>query len=149
MVNRNQRFAQVEHAENAGATLRRVAAYFAREKTMVLAMLAVVIFGTASGVYAPSLQSGAIDIIAGVRIGSLTGTVLRMLVAYLVYSGCQLLQGLLSARLSQRIVQRNKAGPAAAGPAPELVGYCSAKAPFFCSFIMRQMRSGSRGSSLM
>ena len=45
-----------------------------REKAMVLAMLAVVLFGTLCGVYAPSLQSQAIDIIAGVQAGSLLRT---------------------------------------------------------------------------
>jgi len=109
MMNRGRRFAEVEHAENAGAALRRIMAYFAREKVMVLVMLAVVVFGTVCGVYAPSLQSNAIDIIAGVRMGSLTRTVAYMLSAYLLYSVCQLLQGLLSARLSQRIVKRMRA----------------------------------------
>lgn len=109
MMNRGQRFAQVEHAENAGAALRRIASYFAREGSVVLAMLAAVILGTVCGVYAPSLQSNAIDIIAGVREGGLAGTVLWMLGAYLLYSVCQLLQGLLSARLSQRIVRRMRA----------------------------------------
>lgn len=106
MMNHSQRFAEAEHAENAGAALRRVAAYFAKEKAMVLVMLAAVVFGTVCGVYAPSLQSNAIDIIAGVRTGSLTWTVLWMLSVYLLYSVCQLLQGLFSARLSQRIVKR-------------------------------------------
>lgn len=106
MMNRNQRFAQVEHAENAGAALRRIAAYFVREKAMVLVMLAVVIFGTLCAVYAPSLQSDAVDIIAGTHEGSLVSTILWMLAAYLLYSACQLLQGLFSARLSQRIVAR-------------------------------------------
>ena len=106
MMNRNQRFAQVEHAENAGAALRRIAAYFVREKAMVLIMLAVVIFGTLCAVSAPSLQSDAVDIIAGTREGNLVGTILLMLTAYLLYSACQLLQGLFSARLSQRIVAR-------------------------------------------
>ena len=64
MTDRNQRFAQVEHAENAGAALRRIVSYFARERAVVLTMLAVVVFGTVCGVYAPSLQSHAIDIIA-------------------------------------------------------------------------------------
>lgn len=73
---------------------------------MVLAMLAVVLFGTLCGVYAPSLQSQAIDIIAGVQAGSLLRTLLWMLAAYLLYSGSQLVQGLLSARLSQRIVRK-------------------------------------------
>lgn len=106
MMNRDQRFAQVEHAENAGATLRRIAAYFGREKAMVLAILLVVVFGTVCGVYAPSLQSDAIDVIAGIREGSLAGTVLGMLAVYVLYSACQLTQGLLSAHLSQRIVRR-------------------------------------------
>lgn len=106
MNTRNNRFAEVEHAEHSGATLRRIAAYFARERGMVTAMLAAVILGTFCGVYAPSLQSRAIDIIAGAADGALGGTLALMLAAYLLYSACQLLQGLISARLSQRIVKR-------------------------------------------
>ncbi len=52
------------------------------------------------------MQSKAIDIIAGTRAESLVVTIFIMLAAYLLYSGSQLLQGLLSARLSQRIVKR-------------------------------------------
>ncbi len=106
MMNRSTRFAEVEHAENVGATLRRIAAYFARERAMVAAMLGVVVLGTLCGVYAPSLQSRAIDIIAGAATGQLAPAVLWMLLVYLLYSLCQLLQGLISARLSQRIVKR-------------------------------------------
>ena len=106
MMNRSTRFAEVEHAENAGITLKRILTYFAREKRMVLAMLSIVLFGTLCGVYAPSLQSKAIDIIAGSREGVLAGTLALMLTVYLLYSASQLLQGLISARLSQRIVKR-------------------------------------------
>lgn len=106
MMNRGQRFAEVQHAQNAGAALRRIAVYFAKEKGMVSAMLAVVIFGTLCGVYAPSLQSKAIDIIAKNRTGNLGRTLLLMTIVYLIYSGGQLLQGLISAQLSQRIVRR-------------------------------------------
>ena len=105
-MNRGKRFAEVQHAENVGATLRRMIVYFAREKTMVLGMLAAVILGTVCGVYAPSLQSRAIDMIAGEAAGSLGRTVLWMLAVYLMYSGCQLLQGFISAHLSQRIVRQ-------------------------------------------
>ena len=104
--NHAARFAEVEHAEHLGATIRRICTYFAREKVMVIAMLAVVIFGTLCGVYAPTLQSRAIDIIAGSGDGLLAGTLALMLTVYLLYSASQLLQGLLSARLSQRIVRR-------------------------------------------
>ena len=104
--NHSARFAEVEYAENVGATLKRIWTYFAKEKTMLIAMLAVVVFGTLCGVYAPSLQSTAIDIIAGSASGALSKTLILMLAVYLLYSVSQLLQGLLSARLSQRIVRR-------------------------------------------
>lgn len=69
-------------------------------------MLFIVLIGTLCGVYAPSLQSGAIDIIAGEKAGNLTKTILLMLFVYLIYSASQLLQGLLSAKISQRLVKR-------------------------------------------
>ena len=105
-LNRGQRFAEVEHAQNVGATMKRLALYFAKERRMVGCMLLVVVLGTLFGVYAPSLQSRAIDIIAGAEAGSLTRAALAMLLVYLLYSVCQLLQSLVSARLSQRIVRR-------------------------------------------
>lgn len=105
-MNRSARFAEVEHAEHVGATLKRIITYFIKEKTMVICMLTVVIFGTLCGVYAPSLQSNAIDIIAGTKNEKLSNTLILMICVYLLYSACQLLQGLLSAKLSQRIVKR-------------------------------------------
>ena len=106
MMNRGQRFAEVQHAENVGAALMRITSYFAREGSMVLGMLMVVIFGTLCGVSAPALQSRAIDIIAKTRSGNLLMTIGLMLAVYILYSAGQLLQGLISAKLSQRIVKR-------------------------------------------
>ncbi len=106
MMNRNERFAEAEHAENAGGTLRRIITYFLREKKLVIFMLAIVVFGTLCGIYAPSLQSRAVDIIAGESVGVLSHTLLFMLSVYLLYSVCSLLQGLLGARLSQNVVKR-------------------------------------------
>ncbi|MDE6851489.1 MAG: ABC transporter ATP-binding protein/permease [Lachnospiraceae bacterium] len=106
MMNRGQRFAETQHAENAGKTLKRIAVYFTQEKILVSAMLIIVIFGTLCGVYAPSLQSNAIDMIAKNRNGNLMAMLVLMTAVYLVYSACQLLQGLISADLSQRIVKR-------------------------------------------
>lgn len=105
-MNRVARFTEAENAENVGGTFRRIVTYFAREKAMVLFMLLVVVFGTLCGVYAPSLQSNAIDMIAGSKSGNLPACLGLMLGVYLVYSGCQLLQGLLSTRISQRLVKR-------------------------------------------
>ena len=106
MMSRGQRFAQVEHAENVGATLRRIVTYFTREKAKVFGMLTVVVFGTLCGVFAPSLQSNAIDIIAKSRSGNLVMTAGLMLAVYILYSLSQLAQGIISARLSQSIVKR-------------------------------------------
>ena len=106
MMNRNERFAEAEHADNVGATVKRIITYFIHEKKLVICMLAIVIFGTLCGVYAPSLQSRAVDIIAGEKSGVLSHTLLFMLSAYLLYSACTLLQGLFSARLSQNVVKR-------------------------------------------
>ena len=105
-MNRGARFAEVEHAEHIGATVKHIVYLFIRERSMVLAMLLVVVLGTLCGVYAPSLQSRAIDIIAGSLQGNLMGALALMLAVYLAYSAAQLLQGLLSARLSQRLVKR-------------------------------------------
>lgn len=105
-MNRHERFGEVQHAENAGKTLKRIMTYFAREKVMVVCMIIIVIFGTLCGVFAPSLQSRAVDIIAGSAEGSLIGTIILMLAVYLLYSAGQLLQNLFSAKLSQRIVKR-------------------------------------------
>ena len=106
MNNRAARFAEVEHAENAADTLRRLSSYFAREKGLVAGMLAAVTLGTLCGVYAPSLQSKAIDVIAGEWPGDLLPILLVMLAAYLLYSASQLVQGRVGARLSQRIVKK-------------------------------------------
>lgn len=106
MMNRNTRFAEVEHAENTSGTLLRIWSYFSHEKKMILGMLIIVIFGTLCGVYAPGLQSKAIDIISGSADGLLPSTLLLMIIVYLLYSLSQLVQGLLSANLSQRIVKR-------------------------------------------
>lgn len=105
-MNREQRFAEVQYAENAGATVKRIVTYFLQEKGMILGLFMVVIFGTLCGVSAPSLQSKVIDIIAGERFGNLFGTLLLMLTVYLLYSISGLIQGLLSAKLSQHVVKQ-------------------------------------------
>lgn len=101
-----ERFVEVQYAQDIKTTLKRIASYFVKEKIMVLCMMVTVFFGTLCGVYAPSLQSKAVDIIAGTKEGSLARTLLFMLAVYMLYSGSQLLQGLFSAKLSQSIVKR-------------------------------------------
>lgn len=103
-MNRHERFQLTEHAENFHETMKRIIAYFIKEKKRVFIMFVVVFLGTLCGIYAPSLQSEAIDMIAGTRDGYLIITVCFMLFIYLLYSVSQLLQGILSAQLSQSIV---------------------------------------------
>ena len=106
MMNRRERFAEPEHADDIKATVRRIAAYFVEEKRLIAGMLAVVLSGTLCGILAPSLQSEAVDIIAGEKKGILSHMLTLMLSVYLLYSICGLLQGLCSARLSQNVVRR-------------------------------------------
>lgn len=103
-MNRHERFQLTEHAENFHEIMKRIIAYFIKEKKRVFIMFVVVFLGTLCGIYAPSLQSEAIDMIAGTRDGYLIITVCFMLFIYLLYSVSQLLQGILSAQLSQSIV---------------------------------------------
>ena len=103
---KRNRFEEAEHAQNVGATLKRLVLYFTAEKKLLLLMLAVVAAGVLCGVYAPSVQSSVIDMIAGTKEGKVLTGALIMFAAYLLYSAAQLVQGLLSAHLSQRIVGR-------------------------------------------
>ncbi len=100
------RFEEVEHAEQVGPTLKRIIVYFLQERKLLILMLLVVVCGTLCGIAAPAMQSNAIDIIAKERSGKIGATVGFMLALYLLFCGCQLLQGLISAHLSQRLVKR-------------------------------------------
>lgn len=104
-MRRGNRFATVEYADNIGGTIKRMFTYFAKEKSLVFAILMIVVLGTICGISAPSLQSKVIDIISGVGEGVLVNTLVLMVIMYVFYSISQLLQGFLSARLSQRIVR--------------------------------------------
>lgn len=104
--NRRERFTEAEHAEHTGTTLLRIFRYFSDQRKRFVGILLVVIIGTVCGIYAPSAQSRAIDILSGSVTGKLWISVGWMLFAYLIYCLSQLLQGLLSAKLSQRLVQR-------------------------------------------
>ena len=104
--NRGKRFEKPEHAEHPRETVRRILRYFDREKGRTALLLVVVLCGVICGVLAPSQQSRAVDIIAGSGEGKLLHAVVQMLVLYLIYAGSQLLQGRISARLSQNIIRR-------------------------------------------
>lgn len=95
----------VEKAKDKKGTLKRLIAYFAAEKAMIIGLLAAVIVVVICSVYAPKLQSNAIDIIASGRFKELTPILITMVVVYIIHSICTFLQTKISAVLSQNIVK--------------------------------------------
>ena len=96
----------VENAKDKYGTLKRLRAYFAAEKAMIIGLLAAVIVVVICSVYAPKLQSNAIDIIASGRFKELTPILITMVVVYIIHSICTFLQTKISAVLSQNIVKK-------------------------------------------
>ena len=96
----------VEKAKDKKGTLKRLTAYFAAEKAMIIWLLAAVIVVVICSVYAPKLQSNAIDIIASGRFKELTPILITMVVVYIIHSICTFLQTKISAVLSQNIVKK-------------------------------------------
>lgn len=100
------RVAQVEKAENVSVTLKRLIKYFAKElKTLILLLIAVIIV-VVTNVYAPKLQSNAIDCITDAKYSAVAPILVVMLIIYGIYSLFSFVQTRLSAKLSQRIVKR-------------------------------------------
>ena len=103
---RGNMFAETEYAKDIGWTLKRIGLYFVKEKKLIFGMLTAVLGGTLAGIYAPMLQSNAVDIIAGQRSGDLQTTIAFMLATYLMISLLRMAQGVFSAKLSLRIVRQ-------------------------------------------
>ncbi len=98
--------AEVEKAENASGTLKRLTAYFGKEKRNLILLCLAVVGVTLLSLAAPSVQGAAIDSIKDRlwdRLYLLAGS---LLLVYLLNTGCSLAQSLLAATLSQGIVKR-------------------------------------------
>lgn len=96
----------VEKPKEGKKTIARLFRYFADEKIMIFGLLTVVILVVSCSVYAPSLQSSAIDKISEGAFNKLPEILVIMGVVYAIYSAATLIQSLLSAHLSQRIVKK-------------------------------------------
>ena len=105
---RPERGAPVEKAKDARGTLHRLLHYFKAEMPSVLLMTIVSGIGVVAAVLAPSYQSKAIDQIVAGSFGSVNPYLVIMAVLNVSY-GFSLLQGYLSTRLSQKVVQRIRA----------------------------------------
>ncbi|MBR6421080.1 MAG: ABC transporter ATP-binding protein [Oscillospiraceae bacterium] len=98
--------APIEKAENSKQTLLRLLAYFKPERKTVLLMSAAVLVSVLASVFAPSFQSQAIDKIVSAEYDLLPRILIIMIALYAVQGITTLLQGYISASLSQRIVSR-------------------------------------------
>ena len=88
------------------AVIKRIGSYLISQKVSMTLMLFSVALGTLCGVIAPALQSKAVDIIAGTREGSLFQTLGIMGAVYILYCIFRLLQGILSAGISQKLMEQ-------------------------------------------
>ena len=98
--------APIEKAENSKQTLLRLLAYFKPERKTVLLRSAAVLVSVLASVFAPSFQSQAIDKIVSAEYDLLPRILIIMIALYAVQGITTLLQGYISASLSQRIVSR-------------------------------------------
>ena len=96
----------VEKPKEGKKTLTRLVRYFEKEKGMVAGLLGIVVVLVVCSVYAPKLQSEAIDKITDGAFRELPSVLLVMLILYGISGVSTLIQSLLSAQLSQRIVKR-------------------------------------------
>ncbi|MBQ5335726.1 MAG: ABC transporter ATP-binding protein [Oscillospiraceae bacterium] len=104
---RGARFgAPVEKPQNAGAALRRLLSYFRAERRFVILMSLTVLISVTASVLAPSFQSSAIDKIVSAQYALLPKALALMLTMHLIHGLTNLLQGWISASLSQRIVSK-------------------------------------------
>ena len=98
--------APVEKPRNAGATLKRLLSYFHAELRFVILMSVTVLVSVIASVLAPGYQSTAIDKIVSAQYSLLPKVLALMLAMYAVHGLTNLIQGYISASLSQRIVSR-------------------------------------------
>ncbi len=103
---RGPRNRQVEKPKDGKKTLKRLMGYFGNEIKSIIFLLIVVMAVVAASVYAPRLQSDAIDSIARADFDRLPEILLIMLAVYFVHGLGTFLQSRSSAVLSQHIVRR-------------------------------------------
>ncbi len=96
----------VEKPKEAKTAMKRLISFFQEEIPAVTLLAGIVSLGVIAAVSAPGFQSRAIDAIAAGEFDSLPKLLGLMLAGYLIHSFSTLFQGIVSARLSQRIIRR-------------------------------------------
>ena len=105
----------VEHAHDVKGTVKRLLKYFRRCRALLVGLLVSVCAVTLTSLWAPSLQGKGIDAIKNMigaersvidaALVTLSNAVLLMLLAYVLNALFQLMQTLISARLSKQVVR--------------------------------------------
>ena len=98
--------APVEKPKNTRSALARLFGYFRQEMILVIILALAVSFSVIAGVLAPRFQSQAIDHLVSKSFSEVSGVLALMILLYALHGAATLLQGYLSARLSQRIIGR-------------------------------------------
>lgn len=98
--------APVEKPKNTRSALARLFGYFRQEMVLVISLALAVSFSVIAGVLAPRFQSQAIDHLVSKSFSEVSGVLALMILLYALHGAATLLQGYLSARLSQRIIGR-------------------------------------------
>lgn len=98
--------APVEKPKNTSSALARLFGYFRQEMILVIILALAVSFSVIAGVLAPRFQSQAIDHLVSRSFSEVSGVLALMILLYALHGAATLLQGYLSARLSQRIIGR-------------------------------------------
>lgn len=95
-----------EKPKDAKGTARRIVQYFRKEWKYVILMGTLSTLCVVCSVLAPACQAGAIDFLTEGLYERIPKLLLFMLFLFLLYGAFSILQGIVSARLSQRIVRR-------------------------------------------
>ena len=101
--------APVEKPLDGKKTARRLVSYFRKETSYVVLLALVVLVSVGTSIAAPSFQSSAVDSLVQKTFSRIPKLLVLMLAMYAVHGGATLLQGFLSARLSQHVIQRLRA----------------------------------------
>lgn len=95
-----------EKADNGKETVMRLIAYFREQGRLIAALTAAVVVVVGCMVYAPRLQSKAIDLITQGRFEELTKVLAVMLIVYVIHGLVTYIQSICSAKLSQAVVKK-------------------------------------------
>ena len=94
----------MQEKSNINKTLGKIVLYFKAEIKAVILLLIMSSIAVCALILAPVIQANAVDAIVGGNFDTLPKILYKLLFVFLLYPFINLLQGILSAKLSQRII---------------------------------------------